>query len=482
MKLGNGIETRYTYRPDNRRLKNLNSEGKTAGKFQNLDYTYDSVGNITDLANSVDLPKPGAFGGPTAQTFGYDDLYRLTSATGRFTSSPSKVRDYTLGMGYDDIHNITAKTQLDTLSSSGGKPIEQKATSYDWAYAYGAQQPHAPTHIGSHSYSYDLNGNQLGWEDDKSGARRIILWDEDNRIAEILDNGQSSKYIYDDQGQRVIKETKQGETVYVNQYYVVRNRSIVSKHLFAGSSRLVTRLEMGTAKGNSNQGSGSNPTSFASADSSDLTSHGNSGQQHGNSGQQHGNQGNAYGHDQDNPGQGNAQGQGNNATSNGNGKAQGKGNSGSHGPSTGSGQAGSTNLPGNSEKGLENALANGQGNKYGIYKHLAKEGYSVDEGGNIVVDAGDGNPITSEVPPAQVNGQSDFTYYYHPDHLGSTGFVTDASGKLYEHIEYFPFGETWVQEHSNTLRTPYLFTGKEYDQETGLNGTNLREESFCSNR
>jgi len=46
--------------------------------------------------------------------------------------------------------------------------------------------------------------------------------------------------------------------------------------------------------------------------------------------------------------------------------------------------------------------------------------------------------------------------------------VTDANGKLYEHMEYFPFGETWVDEHSNTLRTPYLFTGKEYDQETGL--------------
>jgi RHS repeat-associated protein len=46
--------------------------------------------------------------------------------------------------------------------------------------------------------------------------------------------------------------------------------------------------------------------------------------------------------------------------------------------------------------------------------------------------------------------------------------VTDANGKLYEHVAYFPFGETWVREHSNTLRTPYLFTGKELDAETGL--------------
>ena len=46
--------------------------------------------------------------------------------------------------------------------------------------------------------------------------------------------------------------------------------------------------------------------------------------------------------------------------------------------------------------------------------------------------------------------------------------MTDASGKVYEHLEYFPFGETWVEENSNTQRTPYLFTAKELDEETGL--------------
>jgi RHS repeat-associated protein len=59
-------------------------------------------------------------------------------------------------------------------------------------------------------------------------------------------------------------------------------------------------------------------------------------------------------------------------------------------------------------------------------------------------------------------------YFYHPDHSGTTNFVTDASGSLYEHLEYFPFGETWVQESSNTQRAPYAFTGKELDEETGL--------------
>jgi len=49
-----------------------------------------------------------------------------------------------------------------------------------------------------------------------------------------------------------------------------------------------------------------------------------------------------------------------------------------------------------------------------------------------------------------------------------TAYVTDGSGQLYEHMEYFPFGETWADQRSNTQRVPYLFTGKEYDEETGL--------------
>ncbi|MDH4275927.1 MAG: hypothetical protein OEW08_12900, partial [Gammaproteobacteria bacterium] len=59
-------------------------------------------------------------------------------------------------------------------------------------------------------------------------------------------------------------------------------------------------------------------------------------------------------------------------------------------------------------------------------------------------------------------------YYYHPDHLGSTGAVTDEDGKLHEQVEYFPFGETWVQNGGNDKVSPYLFTSKELDSETGL--------------
>ncbi len=40
--------------------------------------------------------------------------------------------------------------------------VEEKTT-YDWTYQYGSNHPHAPTKIGQRIYTYDLNGNQLGW-------------------------------------------------------------------------------------------------------------------------------------------------------------------------------------------------------------------------------------------------------------------------------------------------------------------------------
>ena len=53
--------------------------------------------------------------------------------------------------------------------------------------------------------------------------------------------------------------------------------------------------------------------------------------------------------------------------------------------------------------------------------------------------------------------------------MGSSSFITDASGEAQQHMEYFPFGETFVEEHHGHDRySNYKFNGKELDEETGL--------------
>jgi RHS repeat-associated protein len=60
-------------------------------------------------------------------------------------------------------------------------------------------------------------------------------------------------------------------------------------------------------------------------------------------------------------------------------------------------------------------------------------------------------------------------YFYHSDHLGSAQLVTGHDGYVYEHVEYTPYGELWIEQtRQGVEKVPYRFTGKEFDEETGL--------------
>ena len=67
------------------------------------------------------------------------------------------------------------------------------------------------------------------------------------------------------------------------------------------------------------------------------------------------------------------------------------------------------------------------------------------------------------------NEEKKVKQYYHNKNLGSEQFVTDWKGRQYEHIEYTPYGELWIEETAPGIdKLPFRFTGKELDEETGL--------------
>ncbi len=310
---GNGVRTSYAFDPLDRRLANLQAGPASGSLFQNVGYTYDDVGNLTRLVNDVPVPAPPIFGGPTSQTFGYDDLDRLVGSSGTFQHSPDKTNRYTLSQDYDDLHDLTSKQQVNEVVEASGSVVTQHPTTYTFGYAYGSSHPHAPSHIGQQTYTYDADGNQTGFTDDLSGQRRSLVWDEEHRIQSLSENGHEMTYKYDDAGERVIKRGPQGETAYVNQWFSIRNGEVGTKHVFVGTTRLVSKL---------------------------------------------------------------------------------------------------------------------------MKKNL--DVFEKDQ------------------------------FFFHSDHLSSTNYVTDARARIYEHLEYLPSGETWVEDSSNTQRTPFLFSGKELDEETQL--------------
>ena len=82
---GNGATTRYSYDPKTFRLTQLyTTRNSGVDILQDLNYSYDPVGNITQIVDKAQQTVyfNGSVVSPN-QTFEYDALYRLTKATGR---------------------------------------------------------------------------------------------------------------------------------------------------------------------------------------------------------------------------------------------------------------------------------------------------------------------------------------------------------------------------------------------------------------
>jgi RHS repeat-associated protein len=357
MESGNGIRTHYTYEPQLRRLATLD-----AGDFQRLTYAYDAVGNITGLENNLTGARSDRYGGRVEQGFRYDDLDRLIGANGEWTSTRGRLETYDVTQSYSDIHTLVSKAQEHTARNGArGRPVIQHETTYSQSYRYDGPRPHAPTQIGERQRTYDANGNLTFVRQPMSGLRRTLRWDAENRVESISDNGRTTDFVYDDRGQRVLKIGAQGETLYANQFWTVRNGRIGTKHIFVGTTRVASKLSPGGA-----------------------------------------------------------------------------------------------HLRPDPADDLSVMLGR-------WWEHRSASGF---------VHARDVemNPhyrVPSTLPETGTP-ETNFVYFFHPDHLGSTQYVTDADGELYEHVQYFPSGEPWIRQDSNTERLPYLFTSQELDQETQL--------------
>ncbi|WP_146131014.1 RHS repeat-associated core domain-containing protein [Marinilabilia salmonicolor] len=412
---GNGTETTYDYESDRRRLHHIESLTSAGRKMMDNTYIYDKVNNITGLKSEAPIPSADLKGGRFEYNYEYDDLYRLTDATGHYEGATHE-HEYTLSMDYSTTGRILQKGQEHIRR--GYDDVDwapRHKTTYDWEYRYEGEKPHAPSQIGENTYAYDANGNTTGWQSTKNNQRRDILWDEENRMRAIADNGVAHHYMYDASGQRVIKATGDGQavyvngfpmagsgtvgnyTMYVNPFMVVSNMKF-TKHFYIEGQRIVSKIgEMGEYQDMLN------PKDTLKAGGDKVN----------------------WDKKKDNQ------------------KAQ---------------------LIANFEAlGLDGALFTaGKSGKvpYGRIKKYFRENDGLVNGGD--------SPANMDTISTGGNKPEKLQFYYHPDHLGSSSYITDISGEVYQHMEYFPFGETFIEERTDASYTSYLFNGKELDEETGL--------------
>lgn len=408
------------------------------------DYTFDAVSNVLSVANNASLPASGNAGGRMSHAYTYDGLYRLVSATGTYTGADSKSASYTLAMGYDNMHRIKSKSQhltQDNVQFNGTLNV-----GYDLSYTYGTEAgkkfqlasvkdvnyrteetPGDNNIENNHVYLYDKNGNLVyvntgrmmkDGHNEVGTRERKLIWDEENRLLAVDDNGFVSNYWYDADGERTVKTSGESDQVYVNgvfsggstntakfslyvsPYLVANQGGRYTKHIYAGSQRIVSKVG-----------------DFAS-----------------------------YGSD---------------------------------------------------PRRIEYAGANTDGlsvnykAKYAAQQQVIKDNYKTfdvpyngtdndnyADGEGFCCNDGSMEAAVAQARKAQAHAVAksfkdpdnyeNLQFFYHPDHLGSSSFITNLEGEVVQHIEYVPFGEVFIEERNSVWNTPYLFNAKEFDEETGM--------------
>ncbi len=138
-------------------------------------------------------------------------------------------------------YDISGRTQQmnqqdELLPSGGGAPTPIAATSRNVLYAYAMGRRHQAQSIGTTSYQYDRNGNQL--TEQRSGAKlRYFDWDEEDRLLAVRDDTTTAEFRYDAGGTRTHKTSASSTTVYPSAFVTVRNGTEVTRHIYAAGER-----------------------------------------------------------------------------------------------------------------------------------------------------------------------------------------------------------------------------------------------------
>ena len=477
LKYCNGAETFYSYDPKRRRLQNLavNAGGKT---IMDNAYSYDAVSNVLGVKNNAPLPQSGKAGGQMSHSYTYDPLYRLSSATGTYKGTDNKMASYTLAMGYDNMHRITSKKQH--LTQSNVQFNGSLNAGYDLTYTYNNDEgkkfqlasvrdinyrteetPTDSTNINNgHKYTYDANGNLVyintsrvkhdGKEDEKATEQKY-KWDEENRLLAADENGFVSNYWYDADGERTVKTSGENEAIYVN--YRASRVQCQACLSIAEAQPIITESNSEFSGGNTGTARFSLYVSpyLVAGQGGKYTKHIYIGSQR---------------------------------------IVSKLGDLASYG-------ADPRRIPyaGNEADGVTVNYKD----KYNQQLQSIKDNYKTFDlpyNGQDNTDYVNGKGFSSDddTPEAaqaramvktragEAGTNERLQFYYHPDHLGSSSYITNLDGEVSQHIEYVPFGEVFIDELeltrksaaagkancNNTWNTPYFFNAKEFDEETGM--------------
>ena len=245
---GNGTSTALTYDPLTFRVARIQTVRAADGAvLQDLNYTYDPVGNITTVIDNAQQTAffAGAVVSPQAD-FTYDAVYWLRAATGRELiglngavsqfdgdrigqaqpTDGKAVRRYLQSYDYDPAGNMVGMAH-----ASGTGPFINQWTRIFAPDASSNRLSSSQVGVESEMYAYDVHGNLT-----KTPGLPTLAWDFNNRFRSVdLGGGGTAAYTYDSNGGRVRK-------------VVERLGGVVEERLYIGVLEIFTRTRAGTVE------------------------------------------------------------------------------------------------------------------------------------------------------------------------------------------------------------------------------------------
>ena len=184
--------------------------------LQDLHYTYDQTGNVTAISDPTTL---GGTSSADTQCFAYDGHQRLTEAwtpasqqcsDTRNASSLSGPASYWTGYTY----NTAGQRTTETVHTSSGD------TTTTYCYT-DTGQPHTLTGTTTQTdcttpqrtYVYDDSGNTTQRPGRTAGDHQTLIWSPEGKLTELVENTQSTDYLYTADGTLLIRATENGERI-----------------------------------------------------------------------------------------------------------------------------------------------------------------------------------------------------------------------------------------------------------------------------
>jgi RHS repeat-associated protein len=268
---GNDTYSTFLYKPTTRLLDTHILKKDGYANYLNGSYTYDNVGNVMTITNSG-VSTPNLMGGSYQMVYGYDQLNRLISSDGSFMgeikANPINLGNmsssYSTLLSYRNAGSIDGKRQNHVLDG-----VDNPTNTYDNSYSYinGTHKIEAVNDLatGNHEeFEYDFNGNPTTHQSTVDG-QKTMYWDEEDNMKAYSnsDQGIFQYFVYDDNGERTIKYNLDAGTmlyqngalidpgsmlmtsykIYPNPYIVISSDDKYTKHYYAGSERIASRLD-----------------------------------------------------------------------------------------------------------------------------------------------------------------------------------------------------------------------------------------------